>query len=241
KSDSLGSGTVPFTIWDLGRTPESTADDKKLVIKILDFDKFDPDTSNTIPDKKWSQLPYREWEQIYAFDAPFSADSLPPVSGNSTSKDFPFGAFIIDGSLPATGTVLRVSSYKPLTGGDVFEGVPVAPKNNNELAKSNMDNISVFPNPYFGANSLERDQYQRFVRFTNLPNEVIIRLFNLSGVFIQRIDKNDINQYVDWDLRNRDGLPVASGIYIAYLEMPGIGTKIMKIAVIMEQQYIDRL
>jgi len=79
------------------------------------------------------------------------------------------------------------------------------------------------------------------VRFTNLPHQAMIRLFNLSGVFIQRIDKDDTNQYVDWDLRNRDGLPVASGIYIAYLEMPGIGTKIMKIAVIMEQQYIDRL
>jgi len=136
---------------------------------------------------------------------------------------------------------LRVTSFKPLTNGDIFEGVPVAPKENVDLAKSQIDNISVFPNPYFGANALERDQYQRFVRFTNLPHQAMIRLFNLSGVFIQRIDKDDTNQYVDWDLRNRDGLPVASGIYIAYLEMPGIGTKIMKIAVIMEQQYIDRL
>jgi len=240
KNDSLGIGKVPFSIWDIGRTIQSTADDKKLSIKILDKDQLNPINAN--PDKKWDQLPSsKEWEQIYAFDAPFSADSLRPTSGISTPKALPFGAFIIDGSLPATGTVLRVTSFKPLTNGDIFEGVPVAPKENVDLAKSQIDNISVFPNPYFGANALERDQYQRFVRFTNLPHQAMIRLFNLSGVFIQRIDKDDTNQYVDWDLRNRDGLPVASGIYIAYLEMPGIGTKIMKIAVIMEQQYIDRL
>jgi len=239
KSDTLGIGTVPFTLWDLGRTPDSTADDEEMVIKIWDYDLVDP--TAYIHDDMWSHLPDGSWEQIYAFDAPFSADSLPETSGNSQAADYPWGALIIDGALPPEGTVLRIEAFKPLTDGDVFEGVPTAATLNNELATSQIDDISVFPNPYFGANSLERDQYQRFVRFTNLPQETTIRLFNISGVLIQRIDKNNFDQYVDWDLRNTDGLPVASGIYIAYLEMPGVGTKIMKIAVIMEQQYIDRL
>ncbi len=245
KNDTLSldqsgnQNTVPFTVWDIGRTPESVADDKKLVVKVLDRISTDP--TQTIPDRLWSQLPSGSWEQIFAFNAPFSADELPFASGTSTSKDFPFGAFIIEGQLPETGTVLRIESYKPLTGGDVFEGVPVAPKPNNELAKNSIDNITVFPNPYFGANNLERDKYQRFVRFTRLPQKVIVRIFSLSGVFIQRIDKDDNSQYLDWDLRNKDGLPVASGMYIAYLELPGIGSKIMKIAVILETQYIDRL
>lgn len=239
KSDTLGKGTVPFTIWDLGRTLNLADDDKKLVIKIWDYDRFFPERAN--PDSLWSQLPNGEWEQIYAFDADFSADTLPPWSGNSSKKDYPFGTFIIDGQQPASGTVLRIEAFKPLTDGDVYEGVPTAPKLNNELAITQIDDISVFPNPYFGFNSLERDQYQRFVRFTNLPKETIIRIFNLSGVLVQRIDKNNFDQYVDWNLLNSDGLPVASGIYIAYLEMPGVGTKIMKLAVITEQQYIDRL
>ncbi|MCJ7553458.1 MAG: hypothetical protein MUO34_06195 [Ignavibacteriaceae bacterium] len=237
KPDSLGIGKVPFAIWDIGRTPESIAE--KLVVKVWDNDNLNPTLA--FPDKKWSQLPDGSWEQIFAFNSVFSADSLPITSGSSTPKQYPFGAFVIDGSLPETGTVLRVEAFKPLTDSDVFEGVPTASIVKTELAKSRIDNISVFPNPYFGASALERDQYQRFVRFTNLPQETIIRIFSLSGVLIQRIDKNDTNQYVDWDLRNEDGLPVASGIFIAYLEMPGIGTKIMKIAVIMEQQYIDRM
>jgi len=239
KSDTLGKGTIPFAIWDVGRFPNQTEDDKKLVIKIVDNDRFFPEAAN--PDSVWSQLENGEWEQIYAFDADFSADTLPPMSGNSNKKDYPFGTFIIDGQQPSAGTVLRIEGFKPLTDGDVYEGVPTAPKLNNELAKTQVDDISVFPNPYFGFNSLERDQYQRFMRFTNLPQEVIIRIFSLSGVLIQRIDKNNFDQYVDWNLLNSDGLPVASGIYIAYLEMPGIGTKIMKLAVIAEQQFIDRL
>ena len=79
------------------------------------------------------------------------------------------------------------------------------------------------------------------MRFTNLPSQVTVRIYSLSGVFIRRIDKDDNSQYLDWDLRNKDGLPVASGMYIAYLDLPGVGTKIMKLAVIMETQFIDRL
>jgi hypothetical protein len=36
-------------------------------------------------------------------------------------------------------------------------------------------------------------------------------------------------------------LPAASGLYIAYIEMPDIGaTKILKIAIIQEEQILDR-
>lgn len=79
------------------------------------------------------------------------------------------------------------------------------------------------------------------MRFTGMPNEATIKIVSLAGVFIKQIEKGTTSQYVDWDLRNTDGLPVASGIYIAYIEMPGIGTKILKLAVIQETQYIDRI
>ena len=80
------------------------------------------------------------------------------------------------------------------------------------------------------------------MRFTNLPTNVTIRIFTISGILVQTLEKNDeTTQWMDWDLRNQQGVPVASAIYIAYLEMPGIGEKIMKIAVIMETQFIDRL
>jgi hypothetical protein len=44
-----------------------------------------------------------------------------------------------------------------------------------------------------------------------------------------------------WDLANEDGLPVASGLYIAYIDMPDLGTtKILKMAIVQEQQVLDR-
>ncbi len=59
-------------------------------------------------------------------------------------------------------------------------------------------------------------------------------------MFVRRIDKTEVNQYADWDLRNEDGQSVASGIYIAHLEMPGIGEKILKIAVVIGKGYLNK-
>ncbi len=229
KNNPKGYGRVPFEVWSVGYN-----NDTRLYIKVNDV----------VQDTQWTKVTGEDyWEGIYAYvpSTPYT-EPLPSTSGTSTSPQHKFGNFAISGEAPAEGTVIRINTWKPLGDGDVFEGVVKASSTNNkEIAKNNLDKISVFPNPYFGANPLERDKYQRFVRFTNLPINVTIRIYSLSGVFIERIDKNDNSQYLDWDLRNKDGLPVASGMYIAYLDMPGIGTKIMKLAVIMETQFIDRL
>ncbi|HMU43524.1 MAG TPA: hypothetical protein PKA80_09505, partial [Ignavibacteriaceae bacterium] len=86
-----------------------------------------------------------------------------------------------------------------------------------------------------------QNKYARFMRFTGLPTQSTIRIVSLAGVFVRKIEKNSTSPYVDWDLLNSSGVPVASGVYIAYIDMPGIGTKIMKLAVIQETQYIDRI
>jgi hypothetical protein len=233
----LSQETLPFQIFDIGR---EGAQNDRMMIKVLDFNRAD--STAAVPDNRWTQLANGDWEQIYAYMSSFDPASPPELSGNSQAADHKFGAFVISGEVPEDGTVIRISTWKPITDGDEYTGVATAPKLNDKVAaKDNLDKISVFPNPYFGANSLERDKYQRFVRFTNLPTNVTIRIFSLSGVFIAKLEKDNSDQYLDWNLRNQDGLPIASGMYLAYLDMPGIGTKVMKLAVIMEQQYIDRL
>jgi hypothetical protein len=42
---------------------------------------------------------------------------------------------------------------------------------------------------------------------------------------------------MDWNLKTENGASVASGIYIAYIDMPGIGEKILKLAVVMGKDY----
>jgi hypothetical protein len=68
-----------------------------------------------------------------------------------------------------------------------------------------------------------------------------IRIFNLAGVMVRRIDKESSSQFERWDLANSSGLPVGSGLYIAHIEMPDQGaTKILKLAIVQEQQILDR-
>ncbi len=58
---------------------------------------------------------------------------------------------------------------------------------------------------------------------------------------VRTINRESDSQFEQWDLKNDNALPVGSGLYIAYIEMPDVqATKILKIAVVQEQQILDR-
>jgi hypothetical protein len=42
------------------------------------------------------------------------------------------------------------------------------------------------------------------------------------------------------DLKNESGSLVATGVYVAYLEMREIGSKILKIAVVIGKEFLNR-
>ncbi|MBI1937133.1 MAG: hypothetical protein HYS25_03325 [Ignavibacteriales bacterium] len=143
--------------------------------------------------------------------------------------------------LPEQGTIFRLVTTKPNSTADVFEFTAPTVSESTELAKANVENINVFPNPYYGVNSLETKKYYKFVTFSHLPQKATIRIFNLAGQLVRTIDKTEAGQFEEWDLLNHAGLPVASGIYIAHIDMPDLGkTKILKLAIIQEQQVLDR-
>jgi len=140
------------------------------------------------------------------------------------------------------GAVVSIIYANPIQMGiDNFTFSTTAPTFSDDLARSQTNEINVFPNPYYGVNSEEINKYNRFVTFNHLPDEAKVRIFNLAGVLVQTIDKTGPGQFLRWDLANEDGLPVASGLYIAYIELPGTGeTKILKLAIVQEQQILDR-
>ena len=109
-----------------------------------------------------------------------------------------------------------------------------------ESAKQEVDDINVFPNPYYGMNKRETNRLNKWVQFTHLPVNATIRIFNLAGVLVKTISPASIQgQFVRWDLRNDNALPVASGIYIAYIDMPDLGkNKILKLAIVQEEQVL---
>ena len=238
-NDPLASERVPFEIWDVGST-DSEDDDIRLTLKILDnYNTNQQDSILIINDNTWSQLENGNWEPIYAFlgDSVYQ-EPLPEESGLFPDLSvFKVGKIIISGSLPEEGTVIRLSTVKPLTSNDVFSVIATAPNTKDyQSAKTNLDEISVFPNPFFGTALYSGYTEQGFVRFTNLPTQATIRIFTIGGTYVRRIDKNDDIPWLDWDLKNNAGETVASGVYIAHLEMPNIGEKVMKIAVILENR-----
>jgi hypothetical protein len=167
---------------------------------------------------------------------------LPATSGVSDLTAHKFGGLTILGTLPAEGTVIRLVPAIPLNDSTVFEiTMPVPNLESAEAAKDRIADVGVFPNPYYGTHGLEVSKYDRYMRFINLPKKATIRIFNLAGAFIEKLEKDDNTDYIDWSIRNKDGLPVASGMYIAYVELPGVGTKVLKLAVILEAQFIDRI
>ncbi|MDZ7260546.1 MAG: T9SS type A sorting domain-containing protein [candidate division KSB1 bacterium] len=101
-----------------------------------------------------------------------------------------------------------------------------------DVAKERLQDINVFPNPYFASNKAETDFFAQFVTFSNLPKKCTIRIFSLSGQMVKTIEHDAETPFERWNLQNEHGLPVASGMYIGLIEVPGVGEKILKIAII---------
>ena len=116
------------------------------------------------------------------------------------------------------------------------------PKNSSSdaLAKADVEKINVFPNPYYGFHARETAPNNKYVTFSHLPANAIIRIFDISGVLVKTIKHvSTSGQFDSWNLQNDNNLPVASGIYIVYIDMPDLGkTKILKLAIIQEQQIL---
>jgi hypothetical protein len=72
----------------------------------------------------------------------------------------------------------------------------------------------------------------------NLPPETwTIRIFNLAGDLVRTLKQEDPTSSVFfWDLLTEKGLPVASGIYIYYIEAEGLGSNFGKMAIFMEEE-----
>lgn len=111
-------------------------------------------------------------------------------------------------------------------------------------AKGEMDKIKVVPNPYYGFSTLDRSISDKFVMFTHLPLNCIIKIYTLNGDLIKTITKTGtgdptFNSTIEWNLQNEDKVPVASGIYVALVDAPNIGTKILKLAIFTSQERIN--
>jgi len=139
-----------------------------------------------------------------------------------------------------------LTTKKPFSSGDTFEFTTREASVNQTAVKDNLDQIAVVPNPYIAAASWERRNFQQSGRgerklfFIHLPQQATIRIFTIAG---QLVDVIEHDSTVDddfagfegahpWDMRTREGLDIAFGIYVYHVEVDGVGQKVGKFAVI---------
>jgi len=111
-------------------------------------------------------------------------------------------------------------------------------------AESALDAINAVPNPYYAYSAYETSQVDNTVKITNLPARSIITIYSLDGKFIKQFNRDEqvfergganpgvINSQVlpdvEWDLQNSAGIPIASGVYLIHVSVPGVGERTIK-------------
>ncbi|MCI0698432.1 hypothetical protein L0337_41345 [candidate division KSB1 bacterium] len=139
------------------------------------------------------------------------------------------------------GQVLTIRPNFVNTPNDVFTFKSKAPiKDDLKLARSQAAAlVNVYPNPYRGFNIEETSSHNRFVTFTHLPANAKIQIYTLSGELVRTIEHLDSSAYERWDLRNSRRALVASGIYLARLDMGPVGVKVLKLVIFQSTESLD--
>ena len=143
--------------------------------------------------------------------------------------------------LPTDGDILFMGTSRPFDNRDAFTLRTVGGKVETSVAMGRLDSIYVVPNPYVGYNAIEPtnrlpgdSRGERRLYFENLPAQCTIRIFTVNGDLVQTLERSSgaDNGREFWNLLNRDGFSVAYGVYVAHIDAPGIGEKIVKFAII---------
>ncbi len=132
------------------------------------------------------------------------------------------------------GFILRVKDNpsNPVSEKDIYRITTPKVVYNEKLAIDDIEKINIFPNPYYGGNSNEFNKYDKHLTFSHLPQRAVIRIFNLAGHMVRKLEKDSPDQFVRWNLLTENYFQVPSGIYIVHIELPDLGrSKILKMAV----------
>jgi hypothetical protein len=97
-----------------------------------------------------------------------------------------------------------------------------------------LSRVHTVPDPYYVTNALELTPNTKILKFVNLPNRAIIRIYSVSGVLVQVLTNNDQTGggELTWNLRNRNNQFVASGVYFYHVEGPDGQTKVGRFTVV---------
>ncbi len=141
---------------------------------------------------------------------------------------------------PRSGDVYQIHLLRPFSDDDLFLFSTRAQRVDAAQARAQSGQEPyVVPNPYLGSASFEPERFavsgrgERRVEFRAIPYNATIRIYTVRGNLVQTLRQNGSNEgFVAWNLRTRDNLDLAPGLYIFEVEAPGTATHTGKFAVI---------
>lgn len=161
-------------------------------------------------------------------------------------------ASLKDGLIPSVTTIrLRVSkpyntfstSATPVNNNlpyYTFSTNNIAPVRNTSVGKNAMSEVGISPNPYYAGSLYETKSTDNRVRFVNIPSKCEIKIYTLDGVLVRTYTQDQTKNmayqsngtypatYLDWDLTNQKGVPVASGVYLIHVNGYELGETVLK-------------
>jgi hypothetical protein len=90
-----------------------------------------------------------------------------------------------------------------------------------------------------GAASFEPERFaisgrgDRRIEFRGLPANCVVRIYTVKGDLVQTLRHEGSNDgFVAWNLRTKDNMDVAPGLYIFHVDGNEVGTHVGKFAII---------
>ncbi len=186
---------------------------------------------------------YREANNNGTLDASGEfIDLLTPASEGSSSLQSTWRIEVATtGDAPGAGDEYRAVVRTPFTTEDVFEfsteGSYIDPS--QATAQFEEEEPYVVPNPYVAASSFEPERFatagrgERRMEFRAIPAGATIRIYTVGGQLVQTLQHDGMTTgMVPWDLRTKDSLEIAPGLYIFHVDAPDVGESVGKFAII---------
>lgn len=145
----------------------------------------------------------------------------------------------VKGSVPAAGDVIQINLNIPFNKYDVYRFTTDSSFIDLSKQKEEYEKPYVVPNPYVGMASFEQAPYaqtgrgERRIEFRGLPYNSTVRIYTVTGELVQTLQQDGGFQgYIAWNMRSKDNLEIAPGLYIYHVAAAGLDDFIGKFAVI---------
>ena len=232
---------IPFEVWDMEALDD--AGNKIEGGQQIDIDIYDRiQTGDGNPDDPGYMYSFNPYNRMYTYfiHTPYQVDGEydHPETGDPTGY-YTWNTIFWDSQFNV-GDILDIRYANPIQlGTETFTFSTVAKATTTDYT---LDNVSVYPNPYYGYHDMESSRGQKYVSFNNLPSAATLDIYSLGGVYVRSLEHSSSSessngQHVKWDLNNQYGYPVASGMYIVRINADG-KEKILKLAVVQETQVL---